>query len=1139
MITKKKKSVFTAIASLVMATSLTLGVVSLGVKPFAIADSKVETTMVSLTDNFKLPDTPKMNVYSKDTATHTWYNNATATTLTNEIVYYRAGSMHNLATYNGVNHVEANKEKNPGMLVTTTTSGVEANGSKVNLGTYKGDFSMSFRVFSTETFEGQARKAGTGYSQTSLFDPYADVQELRLRFTSVSSGRYFEVVMKAGELYSASGVEAGVQTDKMSVPKGAFCTNTYSHKLGAVSTQTSNINDMYSGYACEIPMSSFSNVSNRGRTFYSGSTSPIVINFGEISQDDGSTQSVVYVDTGKASTEAYKYVPILAVTSEKNTGAGNTIPVDFIDNDYTVEAIFSKMTDNDTPVSVNGKWKSYDRYGKMLIYAINEKAVTSSDIPSFSTNDAMPETQTAGTIKLPEATIKGVKANATITYPNGQSKSVDNYNVNLTACGEYSVKYTATVGETEYSSTYTFTLIPSYISNLNGVTAKIGSAGNVSKTYQSGRYDYRQGPWLDSYMDIDGAEDGLVIKSTKSGTEANGASFQLGGTYNGKFSIDFNVYSLLSHMGYDNINGERSVANLNPFVDVEKVSLVFTDKDTGKNFTIVVAGYEAYDNNSVTIGVKTGNMANALGYYTNNDTITGYNTKIRSSSFSNVAGNMTDNTAIKPLRLCFDPSTMEVYTENVFVDGKSGIQAHQTVLYLNKVEDVLDSVFKADGYLQSKTQNANNVINSFGNYTVSVEFTKVTPNDTKVSAVNSSSEALPVNYSTSSAGVTYVTETTYDRYAKMVIYSVCDQKIGANEEDTTVPTVTATNKTANVNETVDLTPMVMDNYDGEVPYNGVVKYSLNGGEQTVIEATDGKYLFTPTMAGEYTITYGSIKDSSNNASKEVSATLSVKSGLYAASLSLESNIKVNFYLTFDATTLSDETATVTLSCDGYENISTLVKDMTVNGGYYVASFPVAVKDANKDVTVKVTTSEGEIINYSYSVATYIENMGGESELKDLLESLNAYADYANAYFNGEEVSDEVDLSNVTFEENVATVNGTQEGVTLYGATLVLESDTLVRIYFKSSQEVVNSLVCTVDGNATTVKYDEVNKLYYIEKAVAAKDLANNVTFVIGDMSVSYGAFTYAYSNVDTSDIGLINLLKVMKLYNECAIAYFN
>ncbi len=1145
MITKKKKFVFTAIASLVMAISLTLGVVSLGVKPFAIAASKIETTMISLTDNFKLPDTAEMRLTTPATNSHTWYytyNGLKEHAITGNRVYYPTGNMINLSKYNSTNLAAANKETNAGLLITTNNSGVEANGSKVNLGTYSGAFEMSFRVFSSETYEGIRNKANVkiddvnqgGYSQSSLTDPYADVQELKLRFTSVSTGRYFDLVLSTGQINDTTQIEAGVQTDKMSAPKGVFKNGSDLFINDTISTELpsgASFGDIYTGYGTKLQTVSFSNGTSSNKDYTNGEINPVVINFEKIGDN-----LVVYQNPGLGDA---KMIPVLSPSSEFNCGTGNAIPVDFINSDYTVEAIFSEITDNDTPVSVNGKWKSYDRYGKMLIYAINEQAVTSSDIQSFATTDAMPKTQMAGTVKLPEATIKGAKANATITYPNGQTRSVDNYNVNLTVSGEYSVKYTAIVDNVEYTSTYAFNLIPSYISDLNGVTAKIGSAGNVSKTYQSSRYDYRLGMWYDQYMDIDGSEDGLVIKSTKSGTEANGSSFQLGGTYNGLFSIDFNVYSMLSHMGFDNISGARTAANLNPFVDVEKVSLVFTDKDTGKNFSIVVAGYEAYDNNSVAIGVKTGNMANALGYFAKDDAVTGYNTKIRSSSFSNVAGNMTDNTAIKPLRLCFDPSTMEVYTENVIVDGKSGVQAHQTILYLNKVEDVLDSVFNANGYLQSTTQNPDNVINSFGNYTVSVEFTKVTPNDTVVSAVNSSSVAMPIATTYSSTAVTDLTEATYDRYAKMVIYSVCDQKIGANEVDTTIPTITAENKTASVNETVDLTPIVNDNYDGELQYNGVVKYSLNGGEQKVIEAKDGKYLFTPTMAGEYTITYGSATDSSSNASKEVSITLSVKSGLYGASISLESNIQVNFYLTFDASTLADQSTVVEISCDGYESVSTLVKDMVTNGGYYVASFPVAVKDANKGVSIKVTTSEGEIVNYTYSVATYIENMSGESELKNLLESLNTYSDYANAYFNGEEVSVEVDLSGVTFEENVATVNGKQEGVTLYGATLILESDTLVRIYFKSSEEVVNSLVCTADSESALVKYDEVNGLYYIEKAVVAQDLAKNVTFSIGDMTVSYGAFTYAYSKVGSIDNGLVNLLKVMKLYNESAVAYFN
>jgi hypothetical protein len=123
-----------------------------------------------------------------------------------------------------------------------------------------------------------------------------------------------------------------------------------------------------------------------------------------------------------------------------------------------------------------------------------------------------------------------------------------------------------------------------------------------------------------------------------------------------------------------------------------------------------------------------------------------------------------------------------------------------------------------------------------------------------------------------------------------------------------------------------------------------------------------------------------------------------------------------------------------------------------------------------------------------------------------------------------------------------------EGIKIYGASLMLESETGINIKFSGTDDTfdINNYTFTVDGEAVTPTVGLDGRYQIHIENITAKMLDDMFTVSVSDkngnvQAVRYGALSYAYSKLNSSKTGekIKNLSKCLYLYSKAAEAYFN
>lgn len=264
------------------------------------------------------------------------------------------------------------------------------------------------------------------------------------------------------------------------------------------------------------------------------------------------------------------------------------------------------------------------------------------------------------------------------------------------------------------------------------------------------------------------------------------------------------------------------------------------------------------------------------------------------------------------------------------------------------------------------------------------------------------------------------------------------------------------------------------------------------------------------------------------------------------SLSLDGNIGVNFFMELDKSVIADENAYMKFRLPNGKTSVVLVgdaKQQTVGGTtYYVFSCKVAAKEMNETITAQIITSDkkGEI--YEYSVADYIQYIRDnptefDEKTLSLVNAMAGYGDYAKAYFNNENLDANTEMDAVTadtlasFDKQIS--GDLPEGITYYGSSLLLESNTTMRHYFKVAEG--------TDVSALSFSGSKGNYYYIDIPNISAEKLGTIQNVTIGNCTISYSPMSYAYavlSSKNTSE-SLKNLVKSLYLYEQAAEAYKN
>lgn len=269
----------------------------------------------------------------------------------------------------------------------------------------------------------------------------------------------------------------------------------------------------------------------------------------------------------------------------------------------------------------------------------------------------------------------------------------------------------------------------------------------------------------------------------------------------------------------------------------------------------------------------------------------------------------------------------------------------------------------------------------------------------------------------------------------------------------------------------------------------------------------------------------------------------IGSRLAGYSLSLSGNIGVNFFMELSDEVVADDKAYMQFTLPNGDTPQVMVSKAEIafvgEKKYYVFSCEVAAKEMDDTITAQIITSDSKGVVYKYTVRDYADYIldeanGYDDNTKAVVSAMLSYGDYAKAYFSGEELTATSEIEAITSDMLAGyamTESGTlPEGIEYYGSTLLLESETTIRHYFK-----------VADGtDVSAYNMTEKGGYYYIQCSdIPAGSLGTAQDISVGEYTISYSPLSYAKAVLESenTDANLKNLVKALYIYNQNALAY--
>ena len=261
-------------------------------------------------------------------------------------------------------------------------------------------------------------------------------------------------------------------------------------------------------------------------------------------------------------------------------------------------------------------------------------------------------------------------------------------------------------------------------------------------------------------------------------------------------------------------------------------------------------------------------------------------------------------------------------------------------------------------------------------------------------------------------------------------------------------------------------------------------------------------------------------------------------------LSLKDSINVNVYLDICDEVLADESAYMTLTHGGKTQRFDEFGEKLENG--YRFTTAIAAKEMMDEIKWEFHYGEGQVLSGTYSVRQYCEDIladeSQKTEMHDLAKATLNYGAYAQLQFgyNTENLAnaglDAVDMSDVTLAEPQFN-NGAINGAEFAGASLLLKSETILRLFFEV--EDINNFTVTYGGQGLEPK--KRDGLYYVDiTGISAQRLDETVTVTVNGTDIQYSVMGYCYNVLmdEGADENLKKVVKALILYNRAADAYF-
>ena len=274
------------------------------------------------------------------------------------------------------------------------------------------------------------------------------------------------------------------------------------------------------------------------------------------------------------------------------------------------------------------------------------------------------------------------------------------------------------------------------------------------------------------------------------------------------------------------------------------------------------------------------------------------------------------------------------------------------------------------------------------------------------------------------------------------------------------------------------------------------------------------------------------------------------------SLSLTGNIGVNFYMELDDAVAADENSYMHFILpNGTTQDVTVAQAKTRNISgktYYVFQCEVAAKEMTDTIKAQMFSGDksGEV--YEYTVKDYADYILANTQEPDyekaapLVKAMLNYGTYSQEYFGHNTDNpanaglDEADkaLGDVTVDHSAPVVNNLPDGVTFEGASLSLESETRLSLYFKN----ISEAPVTFKLGDNSIEPVENNGYLQINiTGIKANELSNDFVVTIGDSgSVTYSPMNYCKTVLDGDySEKLNNTVKALYKYSQAADEYFS
>ena len=367
-------------------------------------------------------------------------------------------------------------------------------------------------------------------------------------------------------------------------------------------------------------------------------------------------------------------------------------------------------------------------------------------------------------------------------------------------------------------------------------------------------------------------------------------------------------------------------------------------------------------------------------------------------------------------------------------------------------------------------------------------------------------------------------------------------------------TVAANRTTSGAGNGITLTVAVAEGYELDQ-----LTVTSDTGTVEVTDNGDGTYFFT-MPAGNVTVSAtfkcANHTDVDADGLCDNCEALLEPAVLHMASLLPKGSIGIQYYMLLSDEVLADETAYMQFTmADGTVSQIPVSQgvEKTYNGKtYYVFTCAVDAKEMTDDVLCQFFYDGGATEEKAYNVkayADYILANSTDAELKALVTTMLHYGAASQTQFgyNTDSLANAgltaADVSGVSFDDFAGVPGQGTDLATLYGATLILKSETTLRFFFQVDES-VESFSASYNGQALEIK--QRGSLYYADVVgISAKDLDEDVILTISDgtntANVSYNPMAYCAAvygdDTGTYSQEMKDLVAALFLYNQAANVY--